>query len=104
MPRNCCVVELPPRFERHLSAAINPSFHRALYRFLQLGKHKPITMTQADTEQGHDDSGYEEGVAGGPGAPMHLSQLVVCLFFNPKRIYADLFLRVKTDSLREIFS
>lgn len=36
-------------------------------------------MTQANTEQGNDDSGFEEGLAGGPGAPMPLSQLAVCL-------------------------
>lgn len=36
-------------------------------------------MTQASTEQGHDDSGYEEGLAGGPGAPMPLTQLAVQL-------------------------
>lgn len=35
-------------------------------------------MTQADAEQGQDDSGYEEGLAGGPGAPMPLGQLAVC--------------------------
>ncbi len=36
-------------------------------------------MTQANAEQGHDDSGYEENLAGGPGAPMPLIQLAVCL-------------------------
>jgi DNA repair protein RAD51 len=36
-------------------------------------------MTQANLEQGQDDSGYEEGLAGGPGAPMPLNQLAVCL-------------------------
>lgn len=35
-------------------------------------------MTQTDTEQGHEDSGFDEGLAGGPGAPMPLSQLAVC--------------------------
>jgi hypothetical protein len=35
-------------------------------------------MTQTDLGQGHEDSGYEEGLAGGPGAPMPLSQLAVC--------------------------
>lgn len=36
-------------------------------------------MTQTDIEQGHEDSGYDEGLAGGPGAPMPLSQLAVRL-------------------------
>lgn len=36
-------------------------------------------MTQANVEQGHDDSGFEDSPAGGPGAPMPLIQLAVCL-------------------------
>lgn len=36
-------------------------------------------MTQANLEQGHEDSGFEEGLAGGPGAPMPLAQLAVWL-------------------------
>ncbi len=36
-------------------------------------------MTQASIEHGNDDSGCEEGLAGGPGAPMPLSQLAVGL-------------------------
>lgn len=36
-------------------------------------------MTQANLEQGNEDSGFEEGLAGGPGAPMPLAQLAVGL-------------------------
>lgn len=34
-------------------------------------------MTQTGVEQGQEDSGYDEGLGGGPGAPMPLSQLAV---------------------------
>jgi len=38
-----------------------------------------VKMTQTNPDQGHEDSGLEEGPAGGPGAPMPLAQLVVWL-------------------------
>ena len=40
-------------------------------------------MTQANVEPDNDESGYEEGLAGGPGAPMPLSQLAVRMLQPP---------------------
>ena len=41
------------------------------------GSSTDSKMTQADHETGNEDSGYDEGLAGGPGAPMPLTQLAV---------------------------
>ena len=48
-------------------------------------------MTQTNLEQGHEESGFEDGLAGGPGAPMPLAQLTVCLLTAYIYICADRF-------------
>lgn len=53
------------------------------YQAIQSGP-KLSRMTQVDPEQGNDDSGFEEGLAGGPGAPMPLTQLAVCSLQCPQ--------------------